>query len=140
LTNSANFSRTNTLAFGKTMLLLRDAGIGREVDGLISTDGFLEYSLDDLCRLIGLRRRISCSASEPESEEVEPVSLESSASPSSSELVDEEGSGLGPELRVYHKLLPRLQCYRNLLWRFVCACPLQLRQRQATATCMSLRR
>lgn len=57
---------------------LRDVVAGRV--GLTSIDGFLESSRDDRCRLIGLRWRSSCSASEPESEEVdEPSSPASEA-------------------------------------------------------------
>ena len=77
-TSSASLSRTKILALGRTILDLRDVVAGRV--GLTSIDGFLESSRDDRCRLIGLRWRSSCSASEPVSEEVdEPSSPASEA-------------------------------------------------------------
>jgi hypothetical protein len=75
---------------------LRDVVVGRI--GLISIDGFLELSRDDRCRLIGLRWSNSCSASEPESEDVD------EPSPSSSEAV-EDGPALPSDARVCNQLV-----------------------------------
>ena len=76
--------------------------------GLISIDGFLELSRDDRCRLIGFRWRSSCSASEPESEDVD------EPSPSSSEAV-EDGPALPSDARVCNQLNAR-ETTIDLLW------------------------
>jgi hypothetical protein len=66
--------------------------------GLTSTEGLLDSSRDERCRLIGLRFKSSCSASEPESDDVP----DSSPSASLDWFDVEDCLGLAlPDLRVY---------------------------------------